>query len=202
MLLKLRYFSHSCFELNNTKTVLIDPYFSGNKFAPKYEGTPDLILITHEHFDHSDAANFDCLVLAPSTCKFKRMVTMNIGDTFDFSGISIKAVKASLHHDSKYSSGYLINYKGKNVYHAGDTYLDAINKITQVDIFMVPIGGTYTMNIDEAVKAVKIIEPGLTIPMHYNTFPEIKAEPKEFQIKTEKLGFKVKIMNFGEEIGI
>ncbi|WP_455280209.1 metal-dependent hydrolase [[Eubacterium] cellulosolvens] len=200
--MKLRYLSHACFELTNAKTVLIDPYFPGSKLAPKYEGSPDLILITHEHFDHSDAANFDCLVLAPSTCNFERMITVNIGDTFDFSDISIKVVKASLHDDCHYSSGYLINYEGKKVYHAGDTYLDAIEKIAKVDIFMVPIGGTYTMNIDEAVEALKIIEPDLTIPMHYNTFPVIKADPKEFQIKAENSGFKVKIMNFGEEIDI
>jgi len=200
--LKLRYLSHSCFELNNSKTLLIDPYFSENKLAPKYSGSPDLILITHEHFDHTDAANFDCLVLAPSTCKFKRMITVNIGDTFDFSDISIKVVKASLHNNIKYSSGYLIEYKGKKVYHAGDTYLDAIEKIAKVDIFMVPIGGTYTMNIDEAVEALKIIEPDLAIPMHYNTFPIIKADPKEFQKKAENSGFKVKIMDFGEEIDI
>jgi L-ascorbate metabolism protein UlaG (beta-lactamase superfamily) len=200
--LKLRYLSHACFELNNAKTVLIDPFFSENKLAPKYAGTPDLILITHEHFDHTDATNFDCLVLAPSTCKFKRMITVNIGDTFDFGDISIKVVKASLHDDCEYSSGYLINYEGKKVYHAGDTYLDAIEKIGKVDTFMIPIGGTYTMNIDEAVEALKIIEPDLAIPMHYNTFPVIKADPKEFQVKAENSGFKVKIMDFGEEIDI
>jgi L-ascorbate metabolism protein UlaG (beta-lactamase superfamily) len=200
--LKLRYLSHSCFELKNAKTVLIDPFFSGNKHAPKYEGTPDLVLITHEHFDHSEATNFDCLVLAPSTCKFKRMITVNIGDTFDFDDFSIKVVKASLHGDSKYSSGYLIDCKGKKIYHAGDTFLDSIEKIAKVDVFMVPIGGTYTMNIDEAVEALKKIEPELAIPMHYNTFPEIKADPKEFQVKAENSGFKVKIMDFGEEIDI
>ncbi|WP_455369147.1 metal-dependent hydrolase [[Eubacterium] cellulosolvens] len=200
--MKLRYLSHACFELKNAKTVLIDPYFSGNKLAPKYEGAPDLVIITHEHFDHSDAVNFDCLVLAPSTCKFKRMITMNVGDTFDFNDISIKAVKASLHDDSKYSSGYLIDYNRKKIYHAGDTFLDAIDKIPKVDIFMVPIGGTYTMNIDEAVEALKIIEPDIAIPMHYNTFPIIKADPKEFQKKAENSGFKVKIMDYGEEIDI
>ena len=200
--MKLRYLSHACFELKNSKTVLIDPFFSENKLAPKYEGTPDLILITHEHFDHSDAVNFDCLALAPSTCKLKRMITVNIGDVFDLHNISIKVVKASLHHDSKYSSGYLINYEGKKIYHAGDTFLDAIEKIAEVDIFIVPIGGTYTMNIDEAIEALKIIEPKLAIPMHYNTFPEIKADPKEFQNKAENSGFKVKIMDDGEEIDI
>ena len=178
--MKLRYLSHACFELNNTKTVLIDPYFSGNKLAPKYEGSPDLVLITHEHFDHSDAVNFDCLVLAPSTCKFKRMITVNIGDTFDFNDISIKVVKASLHNDIKYSSGYLIDYKGKRVYHAGDTFLDAIDKIAKVDVFMVPIGGTYTMNIDEAIQAAKAVNPNFVIPMHNHD-----ADTNEFKEKLE-----------------
>ena len=96
----------------------------------------------------------------------------------------------------------MFEVEGKRLYHAGDTYLDGIKPLRNIDIFFVPIGGYYTMNIDEAVKALKIIKPKLAIPMHYNTLSEIKANPEEFKAKAEKEGFKVKILKIGEELEI
>jgi len=58
------------------------------------------------------------------------------------------------------------------------------------------------MNIDEAVEALKIIKPKLAIPMHYNTLPQIKADPGEFAAKAEKAGFKVKVLKIDEEIEV
>ncbi len=75
--MRLTYLSHACFEFKNGRTILIDPFFSGNEFAPKYEGKPDLVLVTHEHHDHADVSSFDAAVIAPSVCKFKRMISMN-----------------------------------------------------------------------------------------------------------------------------
>ncbi len=199
--MKLTYLSHSCFELKNGKTVLIDPYFAGNKFAPKYEGKPDLILVTHEHSDHSDASTFDSLVIAPTTCKFNRMISMNIGDVMSFGDITIRMVKSS-HHQSKYAAGYIIIYGSKKIYHPGDTYLDGVKNYGAIDVMFVPIGGGPTMNIDEAIEALKIVKPQLAIPMHYNTFPEIKADPKKFKAKAEEGGFKVEVIEFGKEIVI
>jgi L-ascorbate metabolism protein UlaG (beta-lactamase superfamily) len=199
--LKVTYLSHASFELRNGKTVLIDPFFSGNKLAPKYEGKPDIVLVTHEHYDHADASRFDCTVIAPSTCKFSRMISMGVGDTIDLGGVNIVMVKAS-HHQSKYAAGYVITLEGKRIYHPGDTYLDGIVKHGRIDIMFVPIGGNYTMNVDEAVEALKIVRPSLAIPMHYNTFPEIKADPEDFKTKAEKEGFKVEVMEFGGQLEI
>jgi L-ascorbate metabolism protein UlaG (beta-lactamase superfamily) len=69
-------------------------------------------------------------------------------------------------------------------------------------VFFVPIGGYFTMSIDEAVEALKIIKPKLSIPMHYNTFPQIKADPEEFEKKANKEGFKVKVLKIGEELEV
>lgn len=198
--MRLTYLSHASFELKNGKTALIDPFFSGNKLAPKYEGKPDIVLVTHEHFGHADASKFDCTVIAPSTCKFNRMISMNIGDEMNLSGVNVQMVKAT--HQSKYAAGYIITFEGKRIYHPGDTYLDGIKNQGVVDIMFVPIGGHHTMNVDEAVEALKIVKPQLAIPMHYNTFPEINADPKDFKAKAERGGFKVQVMEFGQQLEI
>lgn len=201
MSIKIRYLSHACFELKNKKTVLIDPYFSNNPLAPKYEGKPNLILVTHEHFDHSDVAGFDSKVVCPIGFNCKNPVHMRIGDLKVVEDIKIQMVSAS-HHQSKYATGYVIEFEGKRIYHPGDTYLDGVKPLGKIDVFFVPIGGTYTMNSEEAVKALEIIKPSLAIPMHFNTFPQIRANPEEFKSKAEKLGYRVKVMKIGEEIEV
>ena len=202
--MKIKYLSHACFEIKNKIVILIDPYFSGNPLAPKYEGKPTLVLVTHEHFDHSDASRFGCQIICPPTCNFEKGIVMRVGEEMEIEGIKIKMLPSS-HHQSKYATGYLIEFEGKRIYHPGDTYLDGIKKLEdlgEIDVFFVPIGGTYTMNIDEAIEALKIVKPKLAIPMHYNTFDEIKANPEEFKEKAEKEGFKVKVLKIGEEIEI
>jgi L-ascorbate metabolism protein UlaG (beta-lactamase superfamily) len=124
---------------------------------------------------------------------------MRIGDAINLDGIKIQML-ASSHRQSVYATGYLIEFEGKILYHPGDTYLDAIKNLGRIDVFFVPIGGTYTMNVDEAVKALSIVKPKLAIPMHYNTLPEIRADPEEFRKKA--VGFDVKIMRIGEELEI
>lgn len=199
--MKITYLSHSCFEIKNEKTLLIDPYFSGNPLAPPYEGKPDLILVTHEHHDHSDISQFDSPVVCPPTFKTKNSQEMKVGEKKTVEGIEIEMVSSS-HHQSKYPTGFVFEIEGKRLYHSGDTYLDGVKPLGNIDIFFVPIGGYYTMNIDEAVEALKIIKPKLVIPMHYNTFPQIQADPEEFKVKAEKEGFRVKVLKIGEEIEV
>jgi len=63
--MKIRWLSHPCFEIRNDRTILIDPFFSNNPLAPEYKGKTDLILVTHEHVDHSDMSGFDSPVVCP-----------------------------------------------------------------------------------------------------------------------------------------
>lgn len=199
--MKIRWLSHACFEIKNNKTILIDPFFKENKLAPKYDGKPDVILITHEHFDHSDASSFDSKIICPPNLNFKNSIKMKIGETKEVDGIKFTMVESS-HRQSKYPTGFIFELEGKRIYHTGDTYLDGIKSRENIDIFFVPIGGFYTMNIDEAIEALKIIKPKLAIPMHFNTLDNIKADPNDFKEKAEKLGFKVKVMKINEIIEV
>jgi L-ascorbate metabolism protein UlaG (beta-lactamase superfamily) len=199
--MKIRYLSHSCFEIRNKKTILIDPFFSNNPLAPDYKGKPDLILVTHEHFDHSDTSRFDSLVICPIGFKTKKSQEMKVGDKKTVEGIEIEMV-ASTHPQSKYPTGFVFEIEGKRLYHSGDTYLDGIKPLENIDVFFVPIGGHFTMNIDEAVEALKIIKPRLAIPMHYGSFPMIKADPEEFKTEAGREGFEVKVLKIGEEIEV
>ena len=75
-----------------------------------------------------------------------------------------------------------------------------IGEMNPVDYMLVPIGDNFTMGIDDAVKAVELVNPKNVIPMHYNTFPVIKEDPAAFKSRIEKTGKKCRVLNFGEEI--
>lgn len=202
--MKIKYLSHACFEISDEKTLLIDPYFTGNNLAPKYEGKPDLILVTHEHFDHFDKdfiSKFSCPVICPPSCKHPNAVVMKVGDKKVVEGIPIEMIQAS-HHQSSYPAGYIIEVEGRRICHLGDTYLDGVRKYENIHVLFIPIGGKFTMDVDEAIEALRIIKPKLAIPMHYGTFAGIGADPSEFKSRAAKERFEVRVMRIGEQIEV
>ena len=72
--------------------------------------------------------------------------------------------------------------------------------MTPLDYMLLPIGDNFTMGITDAVKAVELADPEVAIPMHYNTFPVIAADPDEFRKQVEAIGKKAIVMEFGQEI--
>jgi len=223
--MKLKYFSHSAFQVTTSsgKVILIDPFLDGNPTSPAKPNDvkADCIILTHAHGDHiGDAFNiakrcgsFFIVVdeLADyCTSKGFKSHSMHIGGGYNFDFGRVKFTIA--HHGSKtpdgiYAgspAGVILSVDGKNLYHTGDTGLfydmKLIGEMTPVDCMCVPIGDNYTMGITDAVKAVELVNPKLAIPMHYNTFPVISADPFEFKKKVEQLGKKARVLNFGEEI--
>jgi L-ascorbate metabolism protein UlaG (beta-lactamase superfamily) len=195
----IRYLSHAGFEVRNARVVLIDPYFVGNDLAPKYDGIPDLILVTHEHFDHYDRtfiSKYSCPVVCPIEVNHKNAILMKPGESRSFDGMTIRMFSVS--HRSTCPNGYILEYDGKRIAHLGDTYLDGVKDVGPIDVLLVPIGGRFTMNVDEAIEALKILKPKLSIPMHYNTFPEITADPRIFKTKAKKEAFSVEILKVNQ----
>lgn len=225
--MKLRYFSHSAFQIttqDNTR-ILIDPFLDGNPTSPVRadEVEADVILLTHGHGDHfgdtlSIAERCGALCICENelasyiASKGLNAHNMHIGGGYDFDFGRVKLTQA-LHssttpdnacHGS--ATGLLIGIEDKLIYHTGDTGLFSdlklIGDLNSVDLMMVPIGDNFTMGIDDAVRAVEFVNPGLVIPMHYNTFPVIEADPFEFRDKVRARGVDCRVMAFGEEIDL
>jgi L-ascorbate metabolism protein UlaG (beta-lactamase superfamily) len=102
------------------------------------------------------------------------------------------------------AAGLLINIDGKTVYHAGDTCLFSDMKLiaerSGVDVAMLPIGGHYTMDRRDAAVAAEFVGAETVIPMHFNTFPPIEADPGEFKSDVEsKTSSKVVVMAPGDD---
>ncbi len=225
--MKLKYFSHSAFQIttNEGKVILIDPYITGNPTSPvKVEDVhADYIVLTHGHGDHlGDAMTIaerdNCLIIAVNeladyiAAKGYNAHNMHIGGGYNFEFGRVKFTIA--HHGSKTPdgeyvgepAGVILSIDGKNIYHCGDTGLfydmKLIGEMTPIDYMLLPIGDNFTMGIDDAVKAVELTNPKVAIPIHYNTFPVINADPNEFKQKVEALGKKSIVLKYGEEIEI
>jgi L-ascorbate metabolism protein UlaG (beta-lactamase superfamily) len=100
----------------------------------------------------------------------------------------------------------LLYIDGKTIYHAGDTGLfydmKLIGEMNNIDYAFLPIGDNFTMGIDDAVKAAEFVNAKITVPIHYNTFDIVRANPEDFKKKVDSIGKKCEIIKFGESINI
>jgi L-ascorbate metabolism protein UlaG (beta-lactamase superfamily) len=176
----------------------------------------DLILVTHSHSDHCDPAKIEkfrkkgALVMAPEDCAseinggFKKLKP---GEVAIVDNIKVEALHAYNikrfrssgipYHPKGYGVGYLIIIDGKRIYHAGDSdFIPEMKKVGPVDVALLPIGNTYTMNVAEAAEAAIAIQPRIVIPMH-----RLNANPEDFKKRVEgHAGIRVALLQEGEEI--
>ena len=161
----IQWYGQSCFKITSGETTIaVDPYDKKTGFTPpRFQA--DLTLLTHQHFDHSNSASIG-------------------GDPFVISGPGEYEVKGvyvhgfECYHDKSkgrergMNTMYKIEMEGIRLLHMGDfgeetlseEYLDEIG---EVDILLIPVGGKYTIDGNEAAKIVKQLEPKIVIPMHY-----------------------------------
>jgi len=176
----ISFIRHATFKISGSKIIYTDP------FKIKEKDKADIILITHSHFDHCSTEDIEKLLGDDTTAvcskdcteKLKKIVPHVIGvepyDEANVQGVHIKAVPAyninkKFHPKVNKWNGYVFTMDGVTYYLAGDTDLIPEMKDIKVDIAFLPVGGTYTMNVEEAAEAVKMINPKIAIPMHYGS---------------------------------
>lgn len=197
---ELVWLGHASFLIKTKqgKKLYIDP-FRLESVKTKLEPA-DLILISHEHFDHFSEKDIQ-LILNTNTkliaYKGVKEKSLNIsenrfdeigeGEEIDWEGIKLRAIPAynpaKRFHPKGFGTGFLINIKNEYIYWAGDTDLipemDRL-KVIGISAALLPIGGTYTMDLEEVKKANELINPKYFVPMHFNKIQG--TEVKEYKL--------------------
>ncbi len=169
----ITWYGHSCFRLESKDlSVLIDPFSSEIGLRPP-KIKDDIVLVSHQHSDHNNIEGRpggSFLAEGPGEYEVK--------------GIFIKGI-SSFHdknqgQDRGLNTIYSVNMEDMAIVHLGDFGQDKlseeqIEKIGEIDILMIPIGGIYTINYKEAVETIHEIEPKIAIPMHYK-IPGLKLD--------------------------
>jgi len=209
---KITWLGHDSYKISDGKIVYIDPY----KIKPA--GKADVLLISHEHFDHLSMDDIrkvvtnDTIIVAAPQCAnelkntgAKEVKIVKPGDKIDVQGIIVEAVHAyntnkinpstskPFHPKEDNKVGFVVTINNVRIYHAGDT--DAIEEMKNIrtDVALLPVSGTYVMTAEEAAQAVKMIKPKLVIPMHYAAIVGSEKDAEKFKQLVKEC--EVKILN-------
>jgi len=179
--LKLKWLGHSSWKMKaGGKTIYLDPY------QGDYDEKADLILASHSHSDHAEpgkiaqAMGKNTIIIAPADVSQKinaPVRSLKPGERATFGEVTVEAVQAYNikrfrspgvpFHPKGLGVGYLIRAEGKTVYHAGDTdFIPEMRQLRDIDVLLIPSGGTYTMDNADAAEATIAIHPKVAIPVH------------------------------------
>lgn len=174
--------TQSSIRLGFDKVIYFDPYKIQND---KHDA--DIIFITHNHYDHMDSEsiervkNYNTVVVAPksmediiSKIEFSNYIYLEPFDETNIDNINIKTIPAynnekQFHPRANNWLGYIVTIDNTTYYIAGDTDVTEETNNVKCDIAFIPIGGHFTMDVEEATELIKRINPKIVIPIHYGT---------------------------------
>ena len=192
--LQIKWLGHDSFRIEKeNKIIYFDPFE-----IKKYYNDADLVLITHNHYDHysikdiEKVANENTTVILPKSIeeetkklKFNK-VFLYPNSEITIKDIKIKSVPAynvdkNYHKKEEGWLGYIVEINNIKIYHAGDTDLIPEMNVIHTDIALLPVSGVYVMDPYEAANAVNVIMPEYAIPMHYGSIVGSKQEAEIFK---------------------
>ncbi len=190
MAVKLTWLGHASFRLEGKATVYIDPWKLGK------EPAADLILVSHPHYDHLSADDIkklsrDDTEIVATQDTFAELCgsghEIAPGKTLTVKGVEVAGVRAynpnkQYHPRANGWVGFVVELDGKRIYYAGDTdVIDEMKDVADIDLALVPVGGTYTMTADEAVEAIGMIGPAKALPYHWGDIVGSRADAEAFR---------------------
>lgn len=225
---RVTWFGHSAFKIEcGGASVLIDPFFApATGLGWQDAGPVDMVLITHDHGDHVGDAVGICqkwgsalgAIVGTAQAMVERGVPekqilngigFNIGGSLSHKGITATMTQAFHSSDSGAPAGYIVRMPdGRAIYHAGDTgifsTMGLLGSMYPLDLALLPVGGVFTMDAEQAAHACKLLNCGMAIPMHWGTFPVLAQSPDEFLEKAATLSPSCKCvaMKPGESLEI
>jgi L-ascorbate metabolism protein UlaG (beta-lactamase superfamily) len=186
---RIHWLGHDTIRLDGSVVVCIDPYqITSSRPA-------DLILITHEHFDHcspediAKVAKPDSTIVtdASSAKKLKGDIrVVAVGDRLNVKNVDLEVGPAyntnkDFHPKKAGMLSFIVTLDGVRYYHGGDTDFIPEMKGLEVDVAFLPVSGTYVMTAEEAVEAARTIRPKVAIPMHYGAIVGSEDDARRFQ---------------------
>jgi len=186
----IHWLGQSSIRISGEKVVYIDPW------KIRKPEKADVVLVTHAHFDHMSPDDIDrvrkpeTVVIAPPDCAEKlgkEARPVLPGDTLTVEGVTVEAVPAyntnkDFHPPANRWVGYVITVGGKRIYHAGDTdFIPEMRNLRDIDVALLPVGGTYTMTAREAAEAANTIEPKVAVPFHYGSVVGARSDAEKFK---------------------
>lgn len=223
--MKYTYYGQSCFQLEaDGRKFLFDPFITHNSLAKHIDIKSieaDYILVSHGHSDHiadlveiANQTNAKVIAMVEVADWIRKQGVKNVTDVnfgkskFDFGILrTVWAVHSSSNPDGSYGgnpAGFVLELGGKSIYFAGDTALTLEMKILadlyHLDYAILPIGGHYTMDVDDALVATKFLDCNKVIGVHYNTFPPIQIDTEEAKAKFKRENKALLLPAIGETI--
>ena len=226
--MQLTYYGHSCFSVTvNNKKLLFDPFITGNELAKDIDIDAieaDYILLSHGHSDHvADAESIAKITGATIIAAYEvamwfagkgiqKYQPMNTGGKWKFDFGTVKCVNAihssSLPDGSNGGNpmGFIIMNDEQNFYYSGDTALtldmQLIPMFANIDFAVLPIGDNFTMGMEDAVQAAKMVQTKMVIGVHYDTFGFIKIDHQKAIDLFKKNELELRLLAIGETIEI